>query len=66
MNKVSDEFENGSDRTYDSRYVPFIVKIICEQSKGHVFSLINFKLSRSDAFDKMSVKFETGSRGVKQ
>ena len=37
----------------------------CKHSAGHVFSLINFKLSQSDVLDKMSVKFETGSCGVK-
>ena len=61
MDKISDEFENGSDRT-NNRCVtshPLIVMIAYEHSTGHVFSLINFNHSQND--DEMSVKFETGS-----
>ena len=44
---------------------PFIVKMACKHSTGHVFSLIDFNFSQNDVIDKMSVKFETGSCGVK-
>ena len=60
MHKISDEFENGSDMSNDG---PLVVKIFSEHSTGHIFCLI--KLSQSDVLDKMSVKFETGSCGVK-
>ena len=63
--QITTTCKNGSDRTNDGSYVTLIVKIAYEQSVGYVFSLINFKLSQSDVFDKMSVKFETGSCGVK-
>ena len=46
--------------------VPLIFKIAFEYSTGHVFSLINFKLSQSDVLDKMSVNLETWSCGVKK
>ena len=63
MDKISNEFEIGSDRTNNGRVTsPF--KIACEYSTGHVFSRINFKLSQSDVLDKMSVKFKTGLCGV--
>ena len=66
MHKISNEFEHwsGRDQRWQS-YVPFIVKMACKHSTGHVFSLINFNFSQSDVLDKMSVKFETGSCGVK-
>ena len=66
MHKISDKFENWSDRTNDDRVVPLIVKISCKHSTDLVFSLINFKLSDSDVLDKMSVRFEIMSYGVKK
>ena len=67
MHKISDEFKKWvrSNQRWQS-YVPLIAKIVCEHSTGHVFSLLNFKLSQSDILDKMSVKFESGSCGVKK
>ena len=63
MHKISDKFENGSDRTNDDRVVPLIVKIACKHSTDHVFSFIIFKLSHSGVLDKMSDRFETRSCG---
>ena len=39
MHKISNEFEHWSDRTNGGSYVPFIVKMACKYSTGHVFSL---------------------------
>ena len=62
--KISDEFENGSDRTNDDRVMSPWLSVILVNTASHVFSLN--KLSQSDALGKMSVKFETGSCGVKK
>ena len=65
MHKISNEFKHWSDQTNGGRDAPFIVKMACKHSTGHVFSLINFNFSQSDVLDKMSVKFKTGLCGVK-
>ena len=36
-----------------------------EHSRGHIFSLINFKLAHNNVFDEILVKFETGLCGIK-
>ena len=38
----------------------------CEHSWGHIFNPIFMKLGQNDYFDDVSVKFESGSCGVKK
>ena len=66
MHKISNEFEHWSDRTNGGRDMsPSLSRWLVNILQA-TFSVYQFQFfSQSDVLDKMSVKFETGSCGVK-
>ena len=65
MHKISDEFKNESDRTNDCSYVPLIIKIACEHSTGHIFSLNQLKTLRVTSLTKCQSSSKLGHVGSK-
>ena len=65
LDKISNEFENGSYRNKKTRSLGQILEKPCEGSRGHIFGLIIMKLGQNVCLGKISDEFENESCRVK-
>ena len=65
LDKISDEFENGSCLVTKTRSLGQILEKPCVCSRGHIFSWIIMKLSQNVCLDEITPECENGSCRVK-